>query len=428
MNKEYFYDICKPYTDLNIVDQYLSDKNEFEKIEAYSSILLLLGGIDEFKEYKSYERIIQVYVSKIKNILENYGYSYNQLYGGITGVGFAILAVSDQGKKYSKLISSINNIIIYEVKNKLKIAMNNLNDVREVYYDAISGLAGDVAYLLYFKDNNEIKDLIIEVIKYFIMLTEDIKINDSYVPRFFIKSDNAFTERDKLISEYGYINQGLAHGIPSILNILSLSLKNGIEIENQKIAMEKILDILCKYKYETTNNIWWYDHISFENFVKEELSEFKSRESWCYGTPGIARSIYIAGDILGNEFYKNIALKALKGVASSNKESWGLDSSTLCHGYSSILSVMNVMYKDTRNELFKECIEKSQKYILNDSINDYIFRFKDLTYLDVYNNNYELVYKEDLSLLSGATGVILTLYSSIKEDGDNYLERMLLID
>lgn len=426
MEKGYSINDIRAFKDINNLEDYIEKEDLLKKVEIYSAVLLLLGSSEELKNDDNYNVAIHNYVLRIKEIIENYGYFSNGLYGGIVGVGFSILSISENGTKYQKLLSTINDIIFFETENKLKVAMENLNNVKELYYDVISGLAGDVAYLLNFKDDNKIRGLIKDCLDYLVLLTEDIEINSKKVPKFFIKSENTITEEDFSISKYGFINQGLAHGIPSILNILTLSLNNGIEVANQKKAMEKIVNILCKFRYNDGHRSWWYEHISFEQYVSEEKPVFMTRESWCYGTPGIARSLYMAGKALKNKEIENIGLKALEALALVGSERWGLDSVSLCHGYSSILVVMSVMYRETKKKEFEKAINESKDYILKDIQEGYKFKFKDYTFENIYDRTTEKCYKEDFSMLTGAIGVFLAL--GIVEKSNKYVERMLLID
>lgn len=151
--------------------------------------------------------------------------------------------------------------------------------------------------------------------------------------------------------------------------------------------------------------------------LKKKIIKEKNRASWCYGTPGIARVLYLASKAVGNKTCEDFAYKCLNGLTIMQVDEFMLDSPTICHGFSGVLMIADSMYKETKQENFKKLSDLICKKILSTEDQSYDFLY--------YNYDYSFKGKtfaskqnfEDLSLLEGATGVILALLSyTSKED------------
>ncbi|PEK75223.1 lanthionine synthetase LanC family protein, partial [Bacillus pseudomycoides] len=78
-----------------------------------------------------------------------------------------------------------------------------------------------------------------------------------------------------------------------------------------------------------------------------------SRAAWCYGTPGVARALYLAGKVTNNQEYIDVSIQTLDDLFNYQRHEWGLYSPTFCHGYAGLLHILNLMYIDTKKEKFK---------------------------------------------------------------------------
>ena len=60
---------------------------------------------------------------------------------------------------------------------------------------------------------------------------------------------------------------------------------------------------------------------------------------WCYGSPGVARALWLAGRARNNTAYGTLALDAMRAVVRRSPEARGLNSPALCHGLAGLLCI-----------------------------------------------------------------------------------------
>lgn len=89
--------------------------------------------------------------------------------------------------------------------------------------------------------------------------------------------------------------------------------------------------------------------------------------------------------MINNEYFLNLGLTSLKNIASCDINLLGLDSLTFCHGYAGLLQIMNIMYIETGDEVFKNISDKLVDKILFKYDSRYPLSFKDIS-VDITNN------------------------------------------
>ncbi|OPF74292.1 hypothetical protein VT50_0226560 [Streptomyces antioxidans] len=72
----------------------------------------------------------------------------------------------------------------------------------------------------------------------------------------------------------------------------------------------------------------------------------EGRPSWCYGTPGIARALHLAGVALGEEEWIRGAADAMREVLARPDGLRGLNDPGLCHGPAGLLQVTGRMAEE----------------------------------------------------------------------------------
>ncbi|MGL5576555.1 MAG: lanthionine synthetase C family protein [Sarcina sp.] len=312
------------------------------------------------------------------------------LYSGVTGFGMAIYLASRKKQKYEALLKSFNKIIIHHTKMLLKMITKDIDNLKESHYELIQGISGQLAYLLNFKEDPQIEEIIKEGLEYLINIIEP---DETGVPKYLIKNKNIY--------------------------------KEGIIIKNQQKAIKDTLDFLKEFSYTEGQNVWWYGRVKKEDYLEKNKTAVKNRASWCYGTPGIGRAMYIAAVAIDDIEMKNFAIDALKGLAKINVKEYDLISPTICHGYAGILIVFDSMYKETNDIVFKEACNKLIDLIFEYYDKNFEFVFPDRNIS--FKNNFEILEKKSLGLLEGSLGVLLSLLSVINIE-DMEWKRILLIN
>ncbi|GGP01785.1 hypothetical protein LDL08_00880 [Nonomuraea glycinis] len=76
------------------------------------------------------------------------------------------------------------------------------------------------------------------------------------------------------------------------------------------------------------------------------------RASWCYGVPGVARALWLAGDAVGEPRYRRVATEAMERLLAAPAV-WGLDTPGICHGWAGLMLISAAFGLDAAaNELF----------------------------------------------------------------------------
>lgn len=185
---------------------------------------IFLSEMDEFYPEVGYDKyafnILNLGINR-KNIiaLKDAG-----LWTGLSGVCFTLRSLSKEGLRYNNLIQECEKILKPLIKLKLKEAQANLNcnQVKMTDYDLMEGLSGIAAYILNFKfEDIEMNQLFIEILEYLCELTDYHFIDDNLlIPNWHINSENQFIAAEKISFHKGNFNNGISHGITSVLIIL----------------------------------------------------------------------------------------------------------------------------------------------------------------------------------------------------------------
>lgn len=382
----------------------------------YPSILLLIGELMNIDSIEEWENIAHEYVMKINDQLEDSFY-HSSLYTGFTGIATGIYSISLNGSRYKNILKDLNTLIVNYTKECLS-GISIDYDTKDYYYDTITGLSGILRYLIEIKSESGVEGIMKNILDYFVLLCGDKNCNRGNIPRYLVK--NKLMDANESGNEI--INMGLAHGIAGVMISMSLALKNGIEVTGQREAIENLLTVYKDSKNDDGKRITWPGQLLYEDFINLKNNKKSERASWCYGVPGIARAIYVSSRIINDEEGIKLSLQALRAQAVCELDEYGLNSPTICHGYSAPLIVNELMYRDTEELIFKEANIKIAKRILDYYDKDNIIGFK-----NIEGKNNEIKETDNMGFLTGVTGVLLTLLYFINRNNTHW-EKFLLLD
>ena len=203
-------------------------------------------------------------------------------------------------------------------------------------------------------------------------------------------------------------NLSLSHGMASIIIFLAY-----YHSKTNNPKAKRLLQQAIEFYKRNTNPNNFYS--MYSNWIKinspSNLSE--SRLAWCYGDLGIAKALNYAGVSLGNSDITNFSFEVLNKTIPRFMNSHVEDAS-FCHGSSGISHIYNHFYQITGYDAYKN----SAIFWLNDTLN----RIK---YLEV-NSSFSTELNDVCSILTGLSGVGLSLLSSIEDKEDNWNELLLL--
>jgi hypothetical protein len=136
----------------------------------------------------------------------------------------------------------------------------------------------------------------------------------------------------------------------------------------------------------------------------EAAPDGPSRCAWCYGSPGVARALWLAGDALGRDDYRELAIAAMEAVFRRPITVRRIDSPTFCHGVAGLLAITLRFANDTGASVFTDASRILTQQLLESYQPDSLLGFRNIEFADQ-----EI---DQPGLLDGAPGVALVLLAA----------------
>jgi lantibiotic biosynthesis protein len=224
-----------------------------------------------------------------------------------------------------------------------------------------------------------------------------------------------FDDTARISYPLGNLNCGLAHGIPGVLSLLSLVRLSGLSFELLDEAIGTSATWLTTHRLDDEWGVNWPSAISLqlaEVDGREVLAEVDVRDSpggpsrtaWCYGSPGIARALWLAGCALRRDDFKKLAINAMEAVFCRPIAVRGIDSPTFCHGVAGLLGIAMRFANETGSAVFRDECQKLTKQILSTFQPDSLLGFRNLE----HGGNQT----DQPGFIDGAAGVAAVLLSA----------------
>jgi hypothetical protein len=132
----------------------------------------------------------------------------------------------------------------------------------------------------------------------------------------------------------GYIDLGMAHGLSGPLAVLSLAARAGYASSRVLDAIERWASWFLEQQIVTDWGIDWPSVIPRGQCASDCAP---ARAAWCYGTPGIARALWLAGSALDDDSLRASAREAL--ASTLRRPQRKSDEPHLCHGLAGLLLI-----------------------------------------------------------------------------------------
>ena len=146
----------------------------------------------------------------------------------------------------------------------------------------------------------------------------------------------------------GYHNLGLAHGIPGVVALLAAISAAGHESEASRALLEGAVAWLLEQRLPEGADACW------DSWLVADVEPTPARSAWCYGDPGVAAAVMLAGFGTGNDFWVEVAVDVMGKVARRPRKGAGVIDTGLCHGAAGLAHVFNRFYQATGVELFAD--------------------------------------------------------------------------
>jgi lantibiotic biosynthesis protein len=269
------------------------------------------------------------------------------LFGGLSGLAFAAASLSRGGLRYRRLLATLDA----RLASGATAAAARLGQDRPPggvgEFDVISGASGVGAYLLW-RDSHGVLP---EVLSGLVALAEP----QDGSPRWMTPPQLLGDPSTIHLYRWGNLNCGLAHGIPGPLAVLALALRDGKEIPGQVAMVRRLADWLVAHRADDQWGVNWPTAVPLPPPGGSEVRPaglLPSRSAWCYGSPGVARALWHAGEALDEAGLRELAVEAMQGVLRRPVAERRIGSPTFCHGVAGLLQVVLRFGHDTGQACF----------------------------------------------------------------------------
>lgn len=311
-------------------------------LDRYCGVALLyaeLGRVDS-----AYRTVAHRHLAEANRTLDRHG--HHSLYDGVPALAFAAAISARTDGEYAKLLAGLDEsvfrvarVLLDEENARIRAGKAAENFMKT---DVISGLAGIGRYLLKRSTvSAEADALVREVCAYYGALVRPITHNGRPAPGWCSETDPASGDRGS-----GNLNLGMAHGIPGPLALLAAAWRSGVRVGGHAETVETIVDFLIEWSDVDEYGRYWPAMLTLDEYAGRPERLSRSRNAWCYGSPGVARAIQLAGLAFGRDDWIGFARDAARDMFRMPGELWGVRDSCLCHGWSGLLHVIARMDAD----------------------------------------------------------------------------------
>jgi hypothetical protein len=268
----------------------------------------------------------------------------------------------------------------------------------------ISGLSGAALYLLDRRESDAANRALEELVLCLIELSRE----EEGLPRWH-SPPHLSSGDDFMLQQFpdGYLNCGLAHGIPGPLGALSLVRLAGLTYDGLDEAIDRMAGWLVSHRLDDQWGINWPTGVGLlragdrAGRIAPVNAAPCAQAGWCYGSPGIARSVYFAGLALKKPQYCDVAVQAIEAVLRRPHAARLIQSPTFCHGVAGLLHIVLRFANDTGSLALRSGAEALTRQLLG--------LYEPSSLLGFRAVEFDGTRVDQPGLLDGAPGVALVL-------------------
>jgi lantibiotic modifying enzyme len=354
----------------------------------------------------------QIYLKEAADATNSSPLKTPSLSRGTAGFAFLLALFAEQDDRYSKAAAKLDQQLANQVLNFPW--ERGKDDFPMLHYDVISGASGVLRYLV---TKKEACGIIPDAIEHLLQLLVTFARRENAEASWALPASSFVAHRQK----YGMtslLNYGLAHGLPGPLAALSFAAQEGYQISGQHEAIARIANALVSQALSMPWGIDWPDVLPPHVALNEQKSCKPARSGWCYGAPGVVRSLWIAGHVLHSHVYQEIALQGMQAILKRPPETQAIDPLTLCHGIAGLMLICLRFLHETKSPEIHKHIPNLVNQIIQEFHPELPFGFR-----YTFKSGIQL---DSLGVLTGVSGTMLALLATIS-DVEPQWDRALLL-
>jgi lantibiotic modifying enzyme len=403
-----------------VVGERVARVTEFARIEGlqnhasglaggFPGLAVFAAGLDAAFPEEGWDRVAHRHISSAIQDGDTLGRLGPSLHDGWAGLVFAADLLSRDGRRYRGFLSQAESRLAIETQRLVKDVEGAPAPIAPPLIDVISGLSGVVAILLLRRGTPEIGAALTDALHALAGLARSI----DGVPR----ASSPSTWGTPIVAgvDGPVFNLGMSHGIPGPIAALSLAFAAGARVHGQEMAIETLVAVLLSHVREDEWGPTW------PHGAPVEVSGPRGpngRMAWCYGTPGCARALWLAGVALDRPEWRELAHRAISAALRRPPRIRLVSEVTLCHGLSGILQIGIRFYVDTADERLLAPLS-----LLLDEV---LTAFEPAAPFGYRSMDHRNRLRDDPGFLNGTAGVGLTLLSASTSNAPPWDRALLL--
>ncbi|MEU0871924.1 lanthionine synthetase C family protein [Nocardia brasiliensis] len=330
------------------------------------------------------------------------------MFDGLTGLAFGALLMSRDGTRYQRLLAELDRGIVRDATSRAAVLAHARHGLPFESFDLVSGITGTGAYLL--RRNACLAALRAALTGLVAVCRWETDLPNWHTPAWSIAPRTPMAES----FPGGVLNCGLAHGVPGPLALLSLAELSGVSVAGQREAIAVVGHWLAAHRADDAHGPNWPTGIPLPGTTAVGT---RPRNAWCYGGPGVARALWLAGNAIDDGQLRSLAVETMVAASSRFAATAETDPALgLCHGVAGLLQITLRFAHDTGDSRFGRAAVELTDRLLAGYDPAHRFGFRCARELPA----------DRPGLLDGAAGIALALLAASTGEAPDW-DRMLLL-
>ena len=189
--------------------------------QGYAGLALLWGQLDRCFPNEGWDAVAHEHLQIAAEGTASQLWLTPGAFSGIGGLAFAADYLSRSGTRYTRLLATLEQGLVRGLLPRIAY-LNGLSDGAPTNaFDVISGLSGVVPFLLVRRESAEVEKTLTDLVRSLVALSQE----KDGLPRWYSPPHFSKPADDYMLQQYphGYLNCGLAHGVPGPLAALAVA-------------------------------------------------------------------------------------------------------------------------------------------------------------------------------------------------------------
>ncbi|WP_216216927.1 lanthionine synthetase C family protein [Amycolatopsis aidingensis] len=286
------------------------------------------------------------------------------LFAGLPAITFVVHTAQDLIPEYESALEKLDAHLIRLTHRRVDAALARIDrgePASFAEYDLLRGLTGIGQVLLHFLPTS---DALERILRYLVRLTRPIRVEGDTLPGWWV----GHGPDPSLPTPGGHANLGLAHGIAGPLALLATATRADITVQGQQDAVHAFCADLDQWRQNPDTGSWWPYWITRDNHTQRHITQrTPGRPSWCYGTPGIARTYQLAALATGDTARRHTAETALASCLADDTQLNQITDLGLCHGWAGLYATAARAAADSSTPALTELLPSLAQQLLRNA-------------------------------------------------------------